>query len=77
MFELLLYTTLSCSQADAVMFRITTNKHLEDELKLELIETVKESAPECDYYWDANDWRNGKKRILQKQRRLIFTQLQE
>ena len=55
MFELLLYTTLSCSQADAVMFRITTSKHLEDELKLELIETVKESAPECDYYWDAND----------------------
>ena len=55
MFELLLYTTLSCSQADAVMFRITTNKYLDDELKLELIETVKDSAPECEYYWDAND----------------------
>ena len=55
MFEVLLYTTLSCAQLDAVMFRISTNEHLDDELKLELVETVKESAPECDYYWDAND----------------------
>ena len=55
MFELLLYSTLSCTQADAVMFRISASKHLNDELKLELIETVKDSAPECDYYWDAND----------------------
>ena len=55
MFELLLYTSLSCTQADAIMFRISVNKHLDDELKLELIETVKESAPECDFYWDAND----------------------
>jgi hypothetical protein len=55
MFELLLYSTLSCTQADAVMFRISANKHLDDELKLELIETVKESSPECNFYWDAND----------------------
>ena len=55
MFEILLYTTLSCTQADAIMFRISTNKHLNDELKLELVETIKESAPECDFYWDAND----------------------
>ncbi|UYE97315.1 hypothetical protein [Cyanophage S-TIM54] len=50
MFEILLYTTLSCTQADAVMFRISTNKLLDDVLKLELIETVKDSAPECDFY---------------------------
>jgi hypothetical protein len=28
---------------------------------LELVETVKESVPECEFYWDANDWRNGAK----------------
>ncbi len=55
MLELLLYTNLSCTQADSVMFRISVNKYLEDELKLELIETIKDSAPECDFYWDAND----------------------
>ena len=55
MLELLLYTNLSCTQADSVMFRISANKYLEDELKLELIETIKDSAPECDFYWDAND----------------------
>jgi len=55
MIELLLYSSLSCTQADSVMFRISTNKHLDDKLKLELIETIKDSSPECDFYWDAND----------------------
>jgi hypothetical protein len=55
MVEFLLYTTLSCQQSDAVMFRIITNKHLDDELKLELVETVRDSTPGCDWYWDAND----------------------
>ena len=55
MVELLLYTTLSCQQTDAIMFRINASKLLSDALKLELVETVKESAPECEYYWDAND----------------------
>ncbi len=53
--ELLLYTTLSCQQTDAVMLRIKANEHIEDALKIELVETVKESAPECEWYWDAND----------------------
>ena len=53
--ELLLYTTRSCQQTDAVMLRITANKQLSDALKLELVETLKDSAPECEYYWDAND----------------------
>ncbi len=53
--EILLYTTLSCQQTDAVMLRIKANEHIEDALKIELVETVKESAPECEWYWDAND----------------------
>ena len=53
--ELLLYTTLTCQQTDAVMLRIMANQHIEDALKIELVETVKESNPECEYYWDAND----------------------
>jgi hypothetical protein len=55
MFEILLYSTLSCTQADAIMFRINASKLLDEKLKLELVETVKDSAPECDFYWDAND----------------------
>ena len=55
MIELLLYTTLSCTQADSVMFRIRANENLDDSLKFELVETIKESAPECSHYWDAND----------------------
>ena len=55
MVELLLYTTLSCQQTDALLLRITANQQLSDALKLELVETVKESNPECEYYWDAND----------------------
>jgi len=55
MVELLLYTVLSCQQTDALLLRITANQQLSDALKLELVETVKESNPECEYYWDAND----------------------
>jgi hypothetical protein len=55
MLELLLNTTISCTQADAVMLRIRAQETLNDSIKLELIETVKESAPECNFYWDAND----------------------
>ena len=55
MADILLYTTLSCQQADAVMLKIKTNQILSDSVKIELVETVRESAPECDWYWDAND----------------------
>ena len=55
MIELLLSTTLSCQQSDTIMFRINASKFLSDALKLELVETVKESTPECEWYWDAND----------------------
>ena len=53
MLELLLYTTLSCADADAVVLRIQKQKTLNAEWKLELVETVKEFTPECP--WDAND----------------------
>ena len=55
MVELLLSTTLACADADAVLFRIQKHKHLNEEWKLELVETIKDHVPECDYYWDAND----------------------
>ena len=55
MAEFLLYTSLSCAQTDAVMLRIRANEYIDDVLKIELVETVRESAPECDWYWDAND----------------------
>ena len=54
MIEILLYSTLSCSDADAIMFRMRNKKNLDNQVKIELIEAVKESTPEC-YPWDAND----------------------
>ncbi len=53
--ELLLYTTLSCQQTDAIMVKIEASRYLDAVVKVELVETLKESAPECDWYWDAND----------------------
>jgi len=55
MFELLLSATMACADADAVIFRIKKHEHLSLEYKLELVETIKDYVPECDYYWDAND----------------------
>tara|TARA_R100000353_G_scaffold164970_2_gene125873 strand:- start:940 stop:1101 length:162 start_codon:yes stop_codon:yes gene_type:complete len=53
MFELLLYSTMACPDADALIFRIKKAESLEPQIKIELVETVKESVPEC--YWGAND----------------------
>ena len=55
MIELLLYSTMACADADAVILRINKHEGLKPEWKIELVETVKESVPECRYYWDAND----------------------
>jgi hypothetical protein len=35
------------------MLKIKANEDLENFIKIELVETVKESVPECK--WDAND----------------------
>lgn len=52
--EVLLSTTLTCPQADAIMLKIERHKNLPDMVKLELVETVKDSTnSEC--IWDAND----------------------
>ena len=55
MLELLFYTTLTCTQTDAIMLKIENNDNLNNLLKVELVETLKESSPECEWYWDAND----------------------
>jgi hypothetical protein len=53
MVDLLLYTSLTCADADAIMLRMEAHKSISQEVKIELVETVKESTPHC--YWDAND----------------------
>lgn len=53
MIDFLLYSTLSCSDADAIMLRMKNNENLNNEVRIELIEVMKESSPDC--YWDAND----------------------
>ena len=54
MFDLLLYSGMLCADADALMLKIKANKsELSPKVVIELVETVKESVPEC--YWDAND----------------------
>ena len=55
MIELLLSATMSCADADAIMLRIEKHEYLNDQWKVELVETIKDSVPECNYYWDAND----------------------
>ena len=54
MIDFFLYTTLNCSDADAIMLRMESNKNLNNQVKIELVEVLKESTPEC-YPWDAND----------------------
>ena len=53
MFELLLYSTMACQDAEALMLKISKNRDLPPAVLVELVETVKESVPEC--YWDAHD----------------------
>jgi len=54
MIELLLYSSMACADASALIERIYTNKsELPELVVVELVETVKESVPNCK--WDAND----------------------
>ncbi len=53
MVELLLYSSLTCADADAIMLRMKANEDIPQMVRIELIETVKDSTPHC--YWDAND----------------------
>jgi hypothetical protein len=51
MVDFFLYTTLSCPDADSIMLRIRTNENLNNQVRIELVEVLKESTPECP--WDA------------------------
>ena len=55
MIDLRLSTTMACADADRIMLRIQKHEHLDDEWKVELVETIKDYVPECEFYWDAND----------------------
>ena len=56
MFEFLLYSGMMCADADALVLRIQANKsEMPPHIVLELVETVKESVPECEFNWDAHD----------------------
>jgi hypothetical protein len=54
MLDLLFYSTLTCTQTDAIMLKIERNQNLSNQVKIELVDTLKESAPECEWYWDEN-----------------------
>jgi len=53
MVDLLLYSSLLCEDADAIMLRIKSNENLNSIVKVELIDTIQEATPNCP--WDAND----------------------
>jgi len=54
MLELLLYAQMTCQDAETLMLRISKNRSgLPPKVVVELVETVRESTPEC--HWDAND----------------------
>jgi hypothetical protein len=54
MLELLFYSSLTCQQADTIMLRMEANENISNAFKVELIEVMKESTPDC-YPWDAHD----------------------
>ena len=53
MVDLLLYSSLLCEDADAIMLRIKANEDMNSIVKVELINTIQEATPNCP--WDAND----------------------
>ena len=53
MIDLLLYSTIHCTDAVDLINRIDANKSVDVMIRTEVIETVKEATPECN--WDAND----------------------
>ena len=53
MFELLLYSSILCTDAEDMIRRVEASNSVSKIVQTEVIETVKESTPECN--WDAND----------------------
>jgi hypothetical protein len=56
MFELLLYTTLSCSDARDIISGVNNNKDMPNHIKVELVETIRDSVQIREFCeWDATD----------------------
>ena len=53
MIDLLLYSSIACIDAEDMIRRVDANKSVEQIIRTEVIETIKEATPECN--WDAND----------------------
>ena len=53
MIDFLLYSSLLCEDADAIMLRIKQQEDMNNNIKLELVDTIMEATPDCP--WDAND----------------------
>ena len=53
MFDFLLYSGIACIDAAEMISRIEANDNVNKIIRTEVIETVKEATPECN--WDAND----------------------
>jgi hypothetical protein len=53
MIDLLLYSTLACEDAAAIIQRVNKHDDMLSVIKEEIILTIQEATPECP--WDAND----------------------
>jgi len=53
MFDFLLYSGIHCTDASDMISRIDANQNMDNRVKVELIEVIREATPECN--WDAND----------------------
>jgi hypothetical protein len=53
MIDLLLYSSIACTDAADMISRIRANDSVSQIIQTEVIETLKEATPECN--WDAND----------------------
>jgi len=51
MIDLLLYANIHCTDATDMINRIEANKNVDKIIRTEVIETIKEATPECN--WDA------------------------
>tara|TARA_B000000475_G_scaffold254669_1_gene233787 strand:+ start:359 stop:520 length:162 start_codon:yes stop_codon:yes gene_type:complete len=53
MIEFLFYASIACTDAVDMVNRVRVNESVHEVIRTEVIETIKEATPECN--WDAND----------------------
>tara|TARA_Y100001937_G_scaffold128111_1_gene202546 strand:+ start:3178 stop:3339 length:162 start_codon:yes stop_codon:yes gene_type:complete len=53
MIEVLLYSTINCTDASDMVKRMQENEYIAENIRVELIEVLQEATPHCP--WDAND----------------------